>query len=949
MNSPSVSLRRSFRVLCTGILIASLSACGGGSSNSTPAPTPSPVLLTSFVSADAGPNLAQDEVALALQSAGSAQIIEGDLYRVLENGKTLASLNFARGLQIVDISNPDQPKLVSRLELSGSPIEMYVQGQRAYILLGNVQRMQKAASGNLSEVQSIGNSEVVSVDLSDVRAPRILSRSQIEGYVQGSLLQNKNGQLRLFTNSSVWSNGLGSHSSLLPTKALMHSFVINAQGVAEKQETLSLQGEIQTLYASGDYLITARNMADGKSRLNLINTAANFALSEDVVLAGMVRDRANLQVQGNILRAFSASGQLLGGKVENYLQTFNLSQLPRVTEVAKVSFGSGENLFGTKILSDRAFAVTYLRQDPFHAFSIQADGSLKEESSFIVSGWNDFLQPVFNERRLLGVGQNDLNNKSQLSISLYDTTNLQSAQPLLARADSDLDANLHSAIWDKRGYSVLENVTDLPSADGKARETGLLLLPYYGYTPQSQRRIQGVQIFSFSDKTVSIRGKMQQEDDVLRSFSPQNNLAANISHTKLSLFDLQNPNQPSSKGWLQISANYSQFVALSNVGVRYRGAETVTRLPDQKTDILEIVNLQNVDAGQVLASIPVLGSSRIFALNDKLLAVSPQFVNGRWEVEIQAWDLTTPSQPLLLGNLKAGLLPPKADPLCPSPLDCGLGFNMDIKLVGQSLVLIGKEWENNKQHFVLYVADVRNPKAMKLEQMISTFPSEKAVGTLVQDNSIWLNFKRKEASDAQARMQARYYLLEVNLQNPAQPVLKDEINVPGEVLQIRGNEIFSRDFVWGQNNQIQYVLQWSTLQGKQAQLQSGLNLGSRNFHGLQVDGNQLAFSQEGGAGKMNEYDLVHLQKQGTSLQELQRQNLKYWHRLLALQQGKTVLNVSGGVMLADLNGGQAKAQAFIPVTNGYLFDLVQDSKGNFYFPANWAGVRQFTWQSNSWD
>ena len=100
----SVLRARFFGALLGTLLAGSLSGCGGsGNSSSTPAPAPVPLTgKTSFVSADFSSTLSSPYVAFNTATMTTATnaadvaprtVIEGDIYRVLDAGKTLLNLN----------------------------------------------------------------------------------------------------------------------------------------------------------------------------------------------------------------------------------------------------------------------------------------------------------------------------------------------------------------------------------------------------------------------------------------------------------------------------------------------------------------------------------------------------------------------------------------------------------------------------------------------------------------------------------------------------------------------------------------------------------------------------------------------------------------------------------------------------------------------------------------
>src|SRR6185436_112717 len=103
-----------------------------------------------------------------------------------------------------------------------------------------------------------------------------------------------------------------------------------------------------------------------------------------------------------------------------------------------------------------------------------AQGNCEEHSEFVDSGWNDFLRPTLDDTRLIGVGRNDENNTSKMSVSLYDATSVTNAEPLLARADIDLTYSYSQAQWDDRAFSVLEDAVTAQAEDGTTEKNLVL-------------------------------------------------------------------------------------------------------------------------------------------------------------------------------------------------------------------------------------------------------------------------------------------------------------------------------------------------------------------------------------------------------------------------------------------------------------------------------------------
>src|SRR5262249_19886747 len=60
-------------------------------------------------------------------------IEESDIYKLA--GSNLFVLNRYRGLQVLDLADLDHPRLIGRAPIFGYPKEMYVRGDRAYVIV----------------------------------------------------------------------------------------------------------------------------------------------------------------------------------------------------------------------------------------------------------------------------------------------------------------------------------------------------------------------------------------------------------------------------------------------------------------------------------------------------------------------------------------------------------------------------------------------------------------------------------------------------------------------------------------------------------------------------------------------------------------------------------------------------------------------------------------------
>jgi hypothetical protein len=645
---------------------ASRDAANGGFATSGTAGSAASAPTTTAPSVPAGtPGVAEGaKDASAVQSSVS----RGDIYRVLDD-KRILNLNAYRGVQVLDVSDLSKPRVEGRLAIAGYPVEMYVVGDRAFVLLNGWQGYYgtrddlkiRAASGGL----------VMSVDIADRANPKTIDQAEVKGDILTSrLTQGSDGSAALYVAATSYDPQTGQ------PKALVKSFQVNTGELVEKSE-LDLGGYVQDVQATTDLMMVASNdytKMQQQSTVTVIDisrTDGTMVKGGTVTAQGVVLNKFNMDAYKGVLRVVSGSNW--GTSNENRLETFSLTDLQNLEPLDSCRLtprdisGAPEQLYATVFIENRGFFVTYFRQDPFHAFSIADDGTCEEHTQFIVSGWNDFLRPTINNTRLLGIGHNDANNARLLSVSLYDAVNLDNSTPLLARADIDLNGAYSEANWDDRAFSVIENAVSVRSANN-TEETGLLLLPFSGWDNTNQRQIAEVQLFTFSDRTLTKRGSMDHGSPVRRAFQVETDATGNLSDDVLSLFDTANPDQPEELGRLDVAPSYSRVFVYGDHVARLRDNTTyyyVQQQPGAKPaqSQVQIVSAAgDVDQNPVLASFDVPVGTQLTQVGELLVSVYSETTydqngqNQKTKSQIQVWDLKDPTKPAQRGALETDRL-----------------------------------------------------------------------------------------------------------------------------------------------------------------------------------------------------------------------------------------------------------------------------------------------------
>ncbi|HET8940180.1 MAG TPA: beta-propeller domain-containing protein [Polyangiales bacterium] len=624
-----------------GVTPATSVATAGSASVPTQPGAPPPAMT---------PNSAESA---AKDASGAAQssVQRGDIYRVLSDHRIL-NLNNYRGVQVLDVSDPSKPRVEGRLSVAGNPVEMYVVGDRAFVLLNGWQGYY--GSRDDLKIRPATGGLVMSVDIQDRANPKLIDQAEVKGDILTSrLTQGSDGQAALYVAATVYDQQ--AHS-------VVKSFEVSTGELMPKSE-LDLGGYVQDVQATTDLMMVAAvdySKMEQRSTVTVIDISHTDGTMEKggtVTAQGIVQNKFNMDAYKGVLRV--VSGANWGTSNQNRVETFSLKDLKNITPLDSCQLtprdksGNPEQLYATVFIENRAFFVTYFRQDPFHAFSIADDGTCEEHTKFLVSGWNDFLRPAINNTRLLGIGHNDINNSRLLSVSLYDAVNLDNSTPLLSRADIELNGAYSEANWDDRAFGVIENAVLVQAADG-TQETGLLLLPFSGWDNTNQTQIAKVQLFTFSNKTITKRGSLDHGSPVRRSFEVEADTTANLSDDVLSLFDTGNPDSPKELGRADVAPSYSRVFVYGDHVARLRDNTTYYYVPGMKPlqSKVQIVSAAgDVDANKPVAEFEVPSGGSLTQVGDLLVSVYSETAydqngqNPKTTSQIQVWDLKDPTKP----------------------------------------------------------------------------------------------------------------------------------------------------------------------------------------------------------------------------------------------------------------------------------------------------------------
>jgi len=597
--------------------------------------------------------------------AGLARLIEeGDIVELV--GKTLYVLNEFRGLQVVDLSDPDAPVLLSSVPVLGKPEDLYVRGTHVLALVSDHRRYTPCASC-AGGAAFFRGSALASIDVSNPRAAVLAAQADIPGTIGDSRIvgdvlyvvahqytfgggrfqdDGKNattvlsfpiaapaalvekGRLELpregwenhvhFTEGLLFvaSSGFGSWTA--EGTCAVRMAPMTGGGGSGAEPGSSGQSGGSTMGGSAPAMPVPTPPPSGEvpvagepcSRIVVIDISApDGALAgagAHVDLPGRVIDRWSMDHHAGVLRVVTAPGFGVGAP---RLTTFRAPSAAALTPLGPgihVPVPRPEELKAVRFDGTRAFVVTFQRTDPLFVLDLSDPEGPRTVGELETPGWVDHIEPRGD--RLLAIGHDQrmdgTTGRGQwlLSASIYDVSDL--TQPRLM--SRELFGEGAGTIPDERNnWHKVFRIFDAQK---------LIVMPYRVSLPPAPdrpwaNRIEGrVQLVDFDlpSGVLTRRGAVAHDADIERALLDQDQLVA-ISPRRVQLVDVANRDQPRARGGIDLSRDVREVVTV--------GADAVAAVPTEEGGLrLELLPAADVNASQAAASLPLpLADARLFA------------------------------------------------------------------------------------------------------------------------------------------------------------------------------------------------------------------------------------------------------------------------------------------------------------------------------------------------
>ena len=516
---------------------------GTNSFQNQPSGTPGSILYGLNDSAGGAPTGVPGGAATPTGGAQSREVVESDIWKIRD--RTLYFFNQYRGLQLVDISQPDAATVRGTVELPAAGEEMYLLGDHHVILLA---RNGCNYSGDESQVVIVED---------QAGGPKVVARLPVKGYILesrlvGTALYIASQTYRMVNgNQTTWEWG-----------TVVSAFDLADPSAPVPRNTIWYSGYGNVVTATDRFLFVVTQDANNwwQSIVRVLDVSSPDGEMREygsVATAGRVGDKFKMNVSGDVFTTISEdfhwdSGRRLVTKLETFRLPDPRSLSPAgIAKLGELELGHGERLHATRFDGNRAYVVTFFQIDPLWVVDLSNPAAPRITGQLDVPGWSTYIQPLGDQLIALGVETN------RVTVSLFDVKD--PAHPgLLSKVRLGQNYSWSEGTYNEKALTVLP-------------EDGLILVPFSGDTTNGYA--SRVQLIDLQASALALRGLIEEQIQPRRAVLHQDRILS-FSGWKLSSVDTTDRDHPRVTGETEL-------------------AWTVDRLFLQGDHLIEMANLDS--------------------------------------------------------------------------------------------------------------------------------------------------------------------------------------------------------------------------------------------------------------------------------------------------------------------------------------------------------------------
>lgn len=503
----------------------------------------------------------------AAANTPSTTVTASDIWQI--DGNRLYFFNQYRGLQVLDITQPDAPILLGQLDLPAAGEQLYVLDSNHVVLLA-----QDCSNDN-------GQTDVDVVNVAS-GVPIISASFPVSGYLDDSRLVGS--ALYLTCDAFEGSNTNATWGTQVS------SFDCSNPDAPVARASLWLTGYGNVITAAPNYLFVAVDDATNwwQSDLNCIDISAGDGTMNDTAIiqtAGQLTDASQINLAGSVLTTISQAWDQTNYGDTTTLETFSLANPAAPVALGNLQVDPGQSLSAACFDSNLVLISTYDPSAPLFVVDLSNPASPTLVGQINLPGSQNYMYPVGSQ--LVTIGQGSWTNW-QTTVSLFDLSN--PANPaLLSQVGVGGPDSWSEADYDPAAFTLL------PGA-------GLILVPFQSWSGCTNA--DGVQLIDLGASTLTARGIISQAQ-ARRATLFQNRVLSISGEDYLSV-DISNQDAPAITGSLTLAWPVDTVIVAGQYLLEFGGASF-----DQPDTVVRVTGTSApgvLTAQWALTNGPVLGA-----------------------------------------------------------------------------------------------------------------------------------------------------------------------------------------------------------------------------------------------------------------------------------------------------------------------------------------------------
>jgi len=580
---------------------------------------------------------------LSTSAAGSpapAAVVESDIWKI--DGDRLYFFNQLRGLQVIDVANPDDPALLGTLRMPASGEDLYLLDPAHVALLkrsenwwwgspillapvrlnvvgggiigGSVLRTGSAmgalsinsaalapATTLIPTSDASRENELVIADVS-AGAPAQIASVPFKGALRESRLVGH--VLYIAAGASRENAGAYEYGTTIT------AFDLSDPANPAERDSVFIPGWGATVTATSDYFILSAGWPD---MLHLVDISAGdgtLKLAGSIAPEGFVADKFKINVESGVLTVISqvwrpwtwdATNGWAGGGMATVLETFSLADPAAPTALGRLVLAEGETLRATRFDAGRVYIVTFQQLtvpwDPLHVVDLSDPANPTLSGAVDMPGFSTYIEPLGD--RLVSIGLIDW----KPAVSLYDVSDPAAPKVLqqLTLGGKNDGWSSSEAVWNEKAFKVLA-------------DKNLILLPISGIDLSGTDQWGGewfsrVQLVDLHRDSLAARGVIDASFSPRRADVVKANRIAAISPAKLVIVNAGNRDLPKITAEIELAWSVDRIFHIGDYVVELGGSADSLGKPTPSLTVAPASNPDETLAALDLDPLDVVGST----------------------------------------------------------------------------------------------------------------------------------------------------------------------------------------------------------------------------------------------------------------------------------------------------------------------------------------------------